>query len=119
MSQAAPSWQSTVIAVALIALVGAIFIVVYLGDGVEAALKAWAAVGTLIGVLTGAVPTYFFGQQQAAQAQQHANQARQEAAEERERRNNAEDKAALVLGYAPESAVEKAQEVRPDLFQGG
>lgn len=119
MPNTTPSWQSTVIACFLIGLVGGIFIVVYAGDGVDDALKAWAAVGTIVGVITGAVPTYFFGQSQTAQAEKRADEVRKEAAEEKERRNEAEAKAALVLGYADANVLERAREARPDLFSGG
>jgi hypothetical protein len=63
-----PSWPAAVVAVAFLALVGAIFLSAYYRDGVDAALKVWAAIGTLVGVVTGAIPSYFF--RAAAQAAQ-------------------------------------------------
>ena len=55
-----PSWPSTVIGLGFIALVGAIFLGVFYKSGMDPALKAWGAIGTLAGILTGAIPTYFF-----------------------------------------------------------
>jgi hypothetical protein len=62
-----PSWPSAVVAVALIALVGVMF-----WRAVDADFATiWAGVGTLVGVLTGAVPSYFF-HQDAAKARDRA-----------------------------------------------
>jgi hypothetical protein len=76
-----PSWQSTVIAVAFIGLVGAIFLTVYSRDGIDAALKAWGAVGTIIGVLTGAIPTYFFGKAANETLRERGNELKEKADE--------------------------------------
>jgi hypothetical protein len=111
-----PSWQSTVIALALITLVGGIFIVVYEKDGIDAGLKAWGAIGTLVGVVAGAVPTYFFGRVSAAAAQEQLQSAVKQATHERQRRDTAEDKASVVLGLAEPSLLESARSARPDLF---
>jgi Na+/glutamate symporter len=112
-----PSWQSTIIALALIALVGAIFIVVFAKEGADAALKVWAAIGTVVGVLAGAIPTYFFGQKATTAAKEESQRAHTTADEERQKRDEAEAKARVVLGIADQSAVEKAAELRPDLFK--
>lgn len=62
-----PTWPSAVVAVAFIALVGFMF-----KEAVDHDFtKIWAGVGTIVGVLTGAIPSYFF-RQQAERAQQRA-----------------------------------------------
>jgi ribosomal protein L9 len=123
MSKTAPSWQSTVIALALIALVGGIFIVVFEKEGTGEALKVWGALGTLVGVLVGAVPTYFFGQQAAAVAKEASKTAQETVEEERQKRQEAEEsardaelKAKTVLAVADSTTVAKAREIRGDLF---
>jgi hypothetical protein len=51
-----PSWPSAVVAVAFIALVGLMFYVAVDHDFAT----IWAGVGTVVGVVTGAIPSYFF-----------------------------------------------------------
>ena len=53
------SWQSTVIALGFIAFAG--FALWVAADHNFSAI--WAGVGTIVGVLTGAIPSYFFKQQ--------------------------------------------------------
>jgi hypothetical protein len=65
-----PSWPSAVVAVAIIALVAFMFKLAVDHDFA----KIWAGAGTIVGVVTGAIPAYFF-HQQAQQAQQRANDA--------------------------------------------
>jgi hypothetical protein len=56
------SLQAFVIALAFIALVGVIFVMMmrYMGNRTDDFLKVWAAVGPIVGVLTGLIPMYFF-----------------------------------------------------------
>jgi hypothetical protein len=63
-----PSWPSAVVAVFLIGLVGLMFYEAVNHDFV----KIWAGAGSIVGVLVGAVPSYFF-HQQAAKANERAN----------------------------------------------
>lgn len=65
-------WPAAVVAIAFLAFVAAIFLVVYNRDGIDAALKAWSAIGTVVGVLTGSIPAYFF-HQSAESAKRDAN----------------------------------------------
>jgi predicted lipid-binding transport protein (Tim44 family) len=111
-----PSWESTVIASLLIGLAGAIFLVVYLKGGIDDALKAWAAIGTIGGVITGVVPAYFFGQQRAASAEEAAKKAQDQVVEERARRDRAEEKSQLILGSADPQLVATLQQTHPNLF---
>lgn len=113
---AKPSWQSTVIAALLIGLTGAIFLVVELQSGIDDALKAWAAIGTLAGVITGVIPAYFFGQQRAASAEHAATAAQEQLAEERDLRQQADERARLVLGHADPALIQNLRADRPELF---
>jgi uncharacterized membrane protein len=85
-----PSWPSAVVAVAVIALVGLMF-----WQAVEHDFKTiWAAVGTVVGVVTGAIPAYFF----KAQA------------------DKASARAEAISAEAPSSAVEAARKKVPRAF---
>ena len=66
------NWPAAIVAVAFLAFVGAVFLSVYYRDGVDAALKVWGALGTIVGVLGGAIPSYFF-HKTAQAAQRDAN----------------------------------------------
>jgi len=52
-----PTWPSAVVAIAVIGLVGLMF-----WKAVDSAsfTTIWSAVGTIVGVVTGAIPAYFF-----------------------------------------------------------
>jgi len=110
-----PSWQSTLVALGLIALVGGIFIVVFEKSGTDDALKVWGGLGTLVGVLVGAIPTYFFGQQTTAAAQRETQRVHEAATSETKRWREAlekeQDNAATALKAQGESksAVRKAE----------
>lgn len=55
------SWQPLVIALAFILLVALIFFVTMNRmSNTDDFLKVWAAVGPIVGVVTGLIPTYFF-----------------------------------------------------------
>jgi multidrug transporter EmrE-like cation transporter len=58
------SWQSTVIALGFIAFAG---LGLYLAVSSNNFSTVWAGIGTVVGVLTGAIPSYFFKQQADAQ----------------------------------------------------
>lgn len=118
-----PSWQSTVIAVALIALVGSIFLVVYSKDGIDAAMQAWGAVGTVVGVLTGAVPTYFFGRaaneslrEQTETLREQTKDFQDTADTFRERASSAEKKIEAIYDTDPD-IVKQARAKYPQLFE--
>ena len=80
-------WPSALVAGMLIVLVGAVTTAAIVSYDVDGALKIWAALGPVIGVLTGAFVTYFFtrGALEAektntAVAQKHASDAEKDAA---------------------------------------
>jgi hypothetical protein len=70
------SWQPLVVALAFIILVGLIFVfTMERMDSTDDFLKVWAALGPIVGVVTGLIPTYFFhdsAQNASARAEQHA-----------------------------------------------
>jgi hypothetical protein len=72
MKDSGPSWPSAVVAVALIALVGVFF---WKSVGSTNFSQTWAAVGTIVGVVSGSIPSYFF-KKNADQAQQEATTAK-------------------------------------------
>lgn len=129
-----PSWPSTVIALGFMALVGAIFLGVFYKSGIDPALKAWGAIGTLAGVVSGAIPTYFFGRasvdevkeaaargQDAAQvaaerAQALAKQTQDMLESERALRKLAEQRADLIQNLTDPAVVTEARKRQPELF---
>jgi hypothetical protein len=117
------TWQATVIAVLFIGLAGAIFLTVYIRSGIGDALKAWAAIGTIGGVITGVIPAYFFGQQRAEAAERvlqttscqlKSEQDRRTEAEERA--HEAEERARLALAHSNPTVVETLRTYYPSLF---
>jgi hypothetical protein len=72
MNDQGPSWPSAVVAVAFIALVGVFFLK---SVGSSHFSQTWAAVGTIVGVVTSSIPSYFF-KKRADEAQQEASTAR-------------------------------------------
>jgi hypothetical protein len=75
-----PGWPSTVVAVAIIALVGVMFWKAVDHDFAT----IWSGVGTIVGVVTGAIPAYFFraeAQKATARAEAIAAEATPDAVE--------------------------------------
>jgi uncharacterized membrane protein YbhN (UPF0104 family) len=66
-----PSWQSTVIGVAFVGLVGVMFWRATDNDFTT----IWQGAGTVVGVVTGAIPAYFFATQANARADSAAKRA--------------------------------------------
>ncbi len=85
-----PGWPSAAVAIAIIALVGVMFWRATDGDFAT----IWAGVGTVVGVVTGAIPSYFF----RAQA------------------NKAVARAEAIAAEAPAEAVEAARSKVPRAF---
>ena len=61
---AATDAGSVVVAVAIIVLIGAITLVAMVKYDIDAALKMWAALGTVTGLVVGGMGTYFFTKDQ-------------------------------------------------------
>lgn len=66
LTLAAIEWGSVIVAVVILALIGAIMIVTVVRDnpGGDAGIKMWGALGTLSGFVIGTMGTYFFTQGQ-------------------------------------------------------
>ena|SRR5215211_1495930 len=93
--------QATVVAVSYVLLIGVIAVVALREYDVDEFLKVWAVLGTLIGVLTGAIPSYFF-----AISADRAKQAQEKS----------DEQARTILGLSDAKVLERAKELRPDLF---
>jgi len=72
MGSSSSSWPAAVVALGFLAFVAAVFLTVYSKSGIDDALKAWGAIGPIIAVVVGAIPSYFFAQR-AKQEQDNAN----------------------------------------------
>jgi hypothetical protein len=103
-------WAAAVVALGILVLIGAMSVTAIIRyDTVEEALKIWAAVTGLLGVVTGAVVAYFFtrgtvetARQSAQSLQEVAERAQGEEVALREAREEAgqrlrENKDALVI----------------------
>jgi hypothetical protein len=93
----------------MIFLIGTIVVTALVVYKVDDFLKVWSVIGTLVGVVTGAVPSYFFSRA-AASSRVAAEQARQGQAD-------ADARAQTVLGFSNPDVLEKALAARPDLFK--
>jgi uncharacterized membrane protein YdjX (TVP38/TMEM64 family) len=65
---AKPSWEATVVAVAFVALVGLALDLATTANGGKDFTTIWTGVGTIVGIMTGAIPSYFFANAQANKA---------------------------------------------------
>ena len=73
------AWPSAVVACALIALVGTVTVAAILKYEIDSTLKMWAALGTIVGVLTGAFVSYFFSRSSIDAARTEATLAKENA----------------------------------------
>lgn len=104
-------WQAVVIAVALIALVGVFFVVgIRETNSMDDFLKAWVAVGTIVGVVAGTIPAFFF-KSQADKATDAASNATADAAK-------ADARFSALAAVAEPTAVKSAIDVAPEAFKG-
>jgi len=110
--------QSAWIASLFVLLVGVITVTALRSYKIDEFLKVWAVIGTLVGVVTGAIPSFFFSSASAA-AQMTAQQAQMTAQQASLQHARAEAKVQTLLGLAEPSLVERAGALRPDLFNAG
>jgi len=68
------SWPAAVVALGFLGFVALVFWAVYVKDGIDGATRAWALIGTFVGVITGSIPSYFF-HEVATEAQKDAKAA--------------------------------------------
>ena len=88
--QTGPTWPSAAVALGFLALVGLMFWLAVQNDFAT----IWAGVGTVVGVVTGAIPAYFF-RQDAQQATARAE---------------------AIAAEAPSEAVAAARQKSPQVF---
>jgi hypothetical protein len=74
-------WPSAIVACTFVALVGTVTTAAIVRYDVDAALKIWAALGSIVGVLTGAFVTYFFTSAAVAGAKENTATAQAQAAQ--------------------------------------
>ena len=75
-NQESTNWPSAGVAIALVTLVGAVAITAIVRYDVDDALKIWSSLGTVVGVLTGGVVTYFFTRESVVTANKSAANAK-------------------------------------------
>jgi hypothetical protein len=89
------------IAVCFVLLVAAVAVTALLEYSVDDFLKVWAVLGTLVGVLTGAIPAYFFAVAAGSSQRERAR---------------AENRVQTLLGLADKKLLGEAAKIRPELF---
>jgi hypothetical protein len=90
------SWPSAIVALALLLVVGAIAVVSIIHyDKIDDALKIWAALTSVVGVITGAFVSYFFTRGTVNQARDVAETAKTAMGVAHERANRAEARASI------------------------
>ena len=99
MSNEGITWPSAMVAIALIFLVAAVTVTAIIRYDVDSALEIWSSLGTVVGILTGAVVTYFFTRQTVAEAQRAAMETQRKADSERTRANDALEAFVLAAGH--------------------
>ena len=115
------SLPAIVITGLILLVVLTIFLAVYLKTGIEDALKAWAALAGLVGVVTGGSATYFFSRTttRSLESQVEATDTTRKLVEDRlaELTNDAAKLRLLVHRAAPQrkAAIERVQELQAQL----
>jgi hypothetical protein len=90
-------WPATVVALGFLALIGVMFWRATEGD-FEA---IWAGVGSIVGVVTGAIPTFFF---------------RRDAQNAHEDARKAQARAEIMAGVAEPAEVKAVKAQHPEVF---
>jgi len=112
-----PSWQSVVVALAIIGLVGLFFVVgLTQTEDVDEFLKLWGGLGTIVGVVAGAIPSFFF-KMQADKAVAQADRAISRAETATTTAMQLSERAQALAGVADAAAIERAVEMAPQAFQ--
>lgn len=111
MKNSSPSWQSTLVALVTILLVGGIFVVVFEKSGTDDAIKVWGVLGTLVGAIIGAVPAYFFGQQGTTAAREEAQRTHERAQSEVKRWQDSQERSQDIASQALKTKQESVEQV--------
>ena len=108
------AWQSVVVAVAVIGVVGAIAITAIAKySTVDEALKLWSALSGLVGLITGAFVTYFFTRGTIQQAQQEKSQAIQQTRIATAEKTTALQAAGVLAGHMDKDSFQQLKETEP------
>jgi hypothetical protein len=108
------SWQSAVVAVAIIAVVGGIAITAIAKySTVDEALKFWSALSGLVGLITGAFVTYFFSRGNIQQAQQEKSQAVQQTQAATAEKTTALQAVGVLAGHMDRDSFQHLKETEP------
>jgi hypothetical protein len=97
-----PTWQSVVVAIGLVLVAMGLVLAALMREGVDASLKMYAALGPLVGAVTGALTTYFFTNETIRTERLH--------------RARAEDRLQVMMGAADRETLDLARDLRPDLL---
>jgi hypothetical protein len=98
-------WPESAVAVALVLLIAAVSVTGIARYPVEEFLKIWAALTGLVGIITGAIVTYFFTRASLDQAERKVTDTEKKLEDERER-----SRALLTRGFlfnAPEPSPQE------------
>jgi hypothetical protein len=97
-------WPGAAVAIALIALVTAVAVTSIIKYPINDFLKVWEALAGIVGVITGAVVTYFFMKATLIETQRQLDVARQDLKEAENGKALAEKAASLLYASTDEKA---------------
>lgn len=107
MNEQQTGWPSAAVAIAILALIGAVTIAaINKYDTWNEALQIWQAMTALIGIVTGAFVTYFFTRGAVESAQTQARNAMQIAAQQTRRADVAQQALTKAVGVLPPQQFE-------------
>jgi len=106
------SWPSAIVGLGVMALVGAIAITGEVKYSVDDFIKVWTALAGLVGVITGAMVTYFFSRAAVGQAQAVAKTAAETAETAKTETRRVTDQARRL-----HAAMQRAQAAAPQAFE--
>jgi hypothetical protein len=108
------SWASAVVGIAVIGVVGAMAITAIVKySTVDEALKFWSALSGLVGLITGAVVTYFFSRGNIQQAQAEKERAVRESNAARADKTTAIQAAGILAGHMDKNDFEQVKDTEP------
>jgi MFS superfamily sulfate permease-like transporter len=113
-----PAWPSTLVAIAVLTLVGWISVTVIQKYGtVDDMVKGMAVFSGLVGVITGAFVSYFFTHQTVEDARQSAAQATNTARTAEEKKDKAMAGLTALAGQLPRDQFDKLRKDDPAVRQ--
>ena len=109
------TWPSALVAIALVVLVAAITVTAIIRYDVDSALKIWSSLGTVVGILTGAVVTYFFTRDTVAVAKKQVEGAQAQMEIERTRAHESLAALAAAAGRVDPAVWSQIVQAEPKL----